>query len=117
MYSKPPEMVSGLVNDEYQVSYQGEYKTIREKSSITSLSAGSRRKLAQSWLPDYITEVECNRKRTDSTKDSPKNGEFFIAFSIKITSIERQEIYQRRIIPIGNTYQEHFNILLETRKA
>jgi DNA-binding LytR/AlgR family response regulator len=36
----------------------------------------------------------------------------------KITSIERQEIYIKdRIIPIGNTYQEHFFKLLETRKA
>ena len=36
----------------------------------------------------------------------------------KITSIERQEIYiNDRIIPIGNTYQEHFFKLLETRKA
>ena len=36
----------------------------------------------------------------------------------KITSIERQEIHiGDRIIPIGNTYQEHFYKLLETRKA
>jgi len=36
----------------------------------------------------------------------------------KINSIERQEIYVKdRIIPIGNTYQEHFYKLLEARKA
>ena len=36
----------------------------------------------------------------------------------KITSIERQEIHIKdRIIPIGNTYQEHFFKLLETKKA
>ncbi len=42
----------------------------------------------------------------------------FIVALDKINSIERQEIYIKdRIIPIGNTYQEHFNKLLETRKA
>jgi len=42
----------------------------------------------------------------------------FIVALDKITSIERQEIHIKdRIIPIGNTYQEHFNKLLETRKA
>ena len=36
----------------------------------------------------------------------------------KINSIERQEItIKDQIIPIGNTYQEHFFKLLETRKA
>jgi len=36
----------------------------------------------------------------------------------KVNSIERQEIHIKdRIIPIGNTYQEHFYKLLETRKA
>lgn len=36
----------------------------------------------------------------------------------KINSIERQEIQIKdRIIPIGNTYQEHFNNLVGTRKA
>jgi DNA-binding LytR/AlgR family response regulator len=36
----------------------------------------------------------------------------------KITSIERQEItIKDRIIPIGATYSEHFNKMLETRKA
>jgi len=42
----------------------------------------------------------------------------FIVALDKITSIERQEIcIKDRIIPIGNTYQEHFFKLLETRKA
>jgi DNA-binding LytR/AlgR family response regulator len=36
----------------------------------------------------------------------------------KINSIERQEIYIKdRVIPIGNTYQENFFKLLESRKA
>ena len=36
----------------------------------------------------------------------------------KVNAIERQEIHVKdRIIPIGNTYQEHFYKLLETRKA
>jgi len=36
----------------------------------------------------------------------------------KINSIERQEIYiNDNIIPIGNTYQEHFYKLLDVRKA
>ena len=36
----------------------------------------------------------------------------------KINSIERQEIYiNDNIIPIGNTYQEHFYKLLDLRKA
>jgi DNA-binding LytR/AlgR family response regulator len=42
---------------------------------------------------------------------------FFVALD-KINSIERQEIHIKdRIIPIGNTYQDHFYKLLETRKA
>ena len=42
----------------------------------------------------------------------------FIVAIDKINSIERQEIMiKERIIPIGNTYQEHFYKLLETRKA
>jgi DNA-binding LytR/AlgR family response regulator len=36
----------------------------------------------------------------------------------KINSIEKQEIQIKdRIIPIGNTYQENFYKLLDTRKA
>ena len=36
----------------------------------------------------------------------------------KINSIERHEIYIKdRIIPIGATYSEHFNTMLEGRKA
>ena len=42
----------------------------------------------------------------------------FIVAVDKINSIERQEILIKdRLIPIGNTYQEHFFKLLETRKA
>ena len=42
----------------------------------------------------------------------------FIVAIDKINSIERQEILIKdRLIPIGNTYQEHFYKLLETRKA
>lgn len=42
----------------------------------------------------------------------------FIVAIDKINSIERQEIQIKdRIIPIGNTYQEHFFKLLEKRKA
>ena len=42
---------------------------------------------------------------------------YFVALD-KINSIERQEIYIKdRIIPIGNTYQDHFYKLLETRKT
>ena len=42
----------------------------------------------------------------------------FIVAIDKINSIERQEILIKdRLIPIGNTYQEHFFKLLETKKA
>ena len=42
----------------------------------------------------------------------------FIVAIDKINSIERQEILIKdRLIPIGNTYQENFFKLLETRKA
>ena len=42
----------------------------------------------------------------------------FIVALDKINSIERQEIHIKdRIIPIGNTYQEHFLKLLESKKA
>ena len=42
----------------------------------------------------------------------------FIVAIDKINSIERQEILIKdRIIQIGNTYQEHFFKLLESRKA
>lgn len=42
----------------------------------------------------------------------------FIVAIDKINSIERQEILIKdRLIPIGNTYQEHFFKLLESKKA
>ena len=42
----------------------------------------------------------------------------FIVALDKINVIERQELHIKdQIIPIGNTYLEHFNKLLEKRKA
>jgi DNA-binding LytR/AlgR family response regulator len=36
----------------------------------------------------------------------------------KITAIEKQEIYIKdQIIPVGNTYAEHFYSLVESKKA
>jgi DNA-binding LytR/AlgR family response regulator len=42
----------------------------------------------------------------------------YIVAMDKINTIERQEVHiNEHVLPIGNTYLENFNRLLETRKA